>query len=217
MFAKDNGIRKYCCFVCGRIYEEYEEFKSHILSEHEEGRDYIVCPLQRCQAPVRDVKTHFKAKHIGEKLPAGIQFKATIWRDYNASTGKVKTRRPKFREGTFISIKNNGKELHYRSGYECEVYECLESINDIIAYDAEPFAVDYIFEGQPHKYNPDLSVHFSNGDVAIWEIKPSNQTDLPKNKAKWAACQMFCEARGWRFEVITETGISKLKKLAKGQ
>jgi hypothetical protein len=215
-FPSDNSVRKFTCFVCGRQYEDFAEFTTHIKEKHEEGRDYIICPLKRCQAPVRDIKMHFKAKHVDEKIPAGIQYKATIWRDFNQKTGKIKVRKPGFREGTFVSSKNGGKELKYRSGYECQVYECLELINDVIAYDAEPFYVDYIFEGTPHKYYPDLSVYFADGRVEIWEIKPQNQTSLDKNKAKWAACQLFCEARGWKFEVITEQGISKIKKLSKG-
>ena len=55
-----------------------------------------------------------------------------------------------------------------------------------------------------------------DGHVEIWEIKPANQTALPKNQAKWAACQHHCEARGWKFMVMTEVGIGKLKKSAKG-
>ena len=71
---------------------------------------------------------------------------------------------------------------------------------------------DYIFEGEKHEYNPDLSIYFMDGHVEIWEIKPANQTQLPKNHAKWAACQHHCQARGWQFVVMTEVGIGKLKR-----
>ena len=40
---------------------------------------------------------------------------------------------------------------------------------------------------------------------------------LPKNNAKWAACQYFCEARGYKFMVLTEIGMSKIKKEIKNQ
>lgn len=214
-FQKDNTKRKWMCFVCGREFEEYDAYKTHIVESHEEGREYVICPLVRCGAPVRDVRLHFKAKHPSETTPKIGQMKALVWKDHSTRTGKMKQRKPKFREGYLISAKNGGKEMHYRSGYECEVYECLECLPEIVQYDVEPFKIQYFFEGETHEYNPDLSVLFADGRVEIWEIKPSNQTSLPRNTAKWAACQQHCEARGWDFIVMTEKGIGKLKTAAK--
>lgn len=204
------------CFICGREFEEYDPYKDHIVESHEEGREYILCPLARCGAPIRDLRLHFKAKHPSEKeIPKVGQMKALVWKDHSTRTGKMKQRKPKFREGYLISSKNGGKEMHYRSGYECEVYECLECLPEVIKYDVEPFKVKYTFEGEVHEYNPDLSVLFNDGRIEIWEIKPSNQTALPRNTAKWAACQQHCESRGWNFIVMTEKGIGKLKVAAK--
>lgn len=215
-FQKDNNKRKWMCFVCGREFEEYDPYKEHIIESHEEGREYVLCPLARCGAPVRDLRLHFKAKHPSEKgVPKVGQMKALVWKDHSTRTGKMKQRKPKFREGYLVSGKNGGKEMHYRSGYECEVYECLECLPEVIKYDVEPFKVQYTFEGEVHEYNPDLSVLFDDGHVEIWEIKPSNQTSLPRNTAKWSACQQHCEARGWNFIVMTEKGIGKLKVAAK--
>lgn len=215
-FQKDNNKRKWMCFVCGREFEEYDPYKEHIIESHEEGREYIICPLARCGAPIRDLRLHFKAKHPSEKeVPKVGQMKALVWKDHSTRTGKMKQRKPKFREGYLVSGKNGGKEMHYRSGYECEVYECLECLPEVIKYDVEPFKVQYTFEGEVHEYNPDLSVLFNDGHIEIWEIKPSNQTSLPRNTAKWSACQQHCEARGWNFIVMTEKGIGKLKVAAK--
>lgn len=215
-FQKDNNKRKWMCFVCGREFEGYDEYKTHIVENHEEGREYVICPLVRCGAPVRDVRLHFKAKHPSEKeVPKVGQMKALVWKDQSTRGGKLKQRKPKFREGYLISSKNGGKEMHYRSGYECEVYECLECLPEIVKYDVEPFKVQYTFDGEVHEYNPDLSVLFDDGHVEIWEIKPANQTSLPRNTAKWSACQQHCETRGWNFMVLTEKGIGKLKMQAK--
>ena len=211
-FQKNNHVRKYQCFVCGRAYYEYDEYSKHIKDTHELGRDYVVCPLQRCGCPVRDLRLHFKSKHPHEKdIPKIGQMRATIWKDIDKKSGKLKQQKPKFREGYFMSGKNR-KEMHYRSGYEVEVYEQLEYLPEVIKYDVEPFKVDYIFEGEKHEYNPDLSIYFMDGHVEIREIKPANQTQLPKNHAKWAACQHHCQARGWQFVVMTEVGIGKLKR-----
>jgi hypothetical protein len=206
-----NDKRQYTCFVCGVSFNSFNEFNEHIIETHEEGREYIKCPLERCGACVRDVRQHFKAKHKTEVIPKCGQLKATIWKDQNSKTGQMKQRKPKFREGYMYSVKN-GKEVHYRSGMECEVYECLEAMQEVISYEVEPFKVNYSFQGTMHEYNPDLQIFFQDGRIEIWEIKPSNQTSLPKNNAKWGACQYFCETRGYKFMVLTEVGMQKLKK-----
>lgn len=218
-FPKDNFKRKYQCFVCGQNYTDFEQYKSHIIENHEEGREFVICPLARCGAPVRDLRMHYKAKHPSEpSVPKSGQMKAVIWKDQsNKKDGTLKQRKPKFREGYLTSTKNGGKEMHYRSGMECDVYECLEALKDVIGYEVEPFAVQYSFQGEIHEYNPDLKVYFADGRTEIWEIKPANQTHLPRNSAKWTACNQYCEARGFSFMVLTEVGMGKLKQQIKEQ
>lgn len=211
-FPTNNNARKYQCFVCGKNYEIFEEYKDHIIQSHEQGREFILCPLTRCQAPVRDVRAHFAAKHKGENVPKTCQMKTIVWKDQTMKNGKLKNKKPKFREGYLISTKNGGKEMHYRSGMECEVYECLEVMPEVIGYEVEPFSVQYSFMGEIHEYNPDLKILFLDGRIEIWEIKPANQTSLPKNTAKWTACQQYCDVRGYQFMVLTEIGMGKLKQ-----
>ena len=213
-YQNNNGQRKYVCFVCGISHSDILLYKNHIIEEHELGRDYVLCPLQRCGFPVRCIRTHFKVHHKNEAHPRVGQLKSTVWKDFN-SKGEKKTRKPNFREGYMVSMKNGGKEMHYRSGYECDVYEALENIENVLSYYVEPIKVGYLFEGKSHQYNPDLIVKFIDGHTEVWEIKPSNQTDLPKNHAKWSACDSYCQSRGWKFVVMTERGIGKLKQAAR--
>jgi hypothetical protein len=215
-FVKDDGSRKFTCFVCGVKFDVFTEYKEHIIQSHDQGREFVICPLERCGAPVRDLRLHYKAKHPSEtRIPQTGQMKAMIWKDQNPKTGKMQARKPKFREGYLTSNKNGGKQMHYRSGMECDVYECLEAMNDVVAYEVEPFAVKYSFMGEVHEYNPDLKIIFNDGHTEIWEVKPSNQTTLPKNSAKWESCQQHCEARGYNFMVLTEVGLGKLKQRLK--
>ena len=209
---KDKGKRKYNCFVCGVAFSDLFEMNKHILENHEEGREYVSCPA--CKFCVRDLKAHFKAKHKDRPMPTSGQMKALIWKDMSPN-GKTKTRKPNFRDGYLMSIKNGGREMHYRSGLECEIYECLESITEVLKYDVEPLNIPYLYKGKQHKYFPDLSIQFIDGHIEIWEIKPAAQTDLPQNEAKWKAATEFCRARNWEFIVITEVGLGKLKKLAR--
>jgi len=209
-FVSENNKRKYCCFVCGVIFEDdFEEFKNHIKEKHREGDDYISCPLLRCNAPVRDLRTHFQVKHPGETLPKHGQMKAMIWKDFKS--GKARTRKPKFKEGWHESTKMR-RTFRYRSGYEKTVYECLDLMPDVIGYDAEPFRIPYIHLGKEHEYIPDIIVTFNDTRREVWEIKPSSQTHLEINTNKWTAASRECAARGWEFIVITEQGINKLKK-----
>ena len=200
------------------MFQTFQEFKNHIIEEHEEGRDYIVCPLKRCQSPVRCIRSHFKAKHPSESIPKKGMMKSIVWRDVAPRKGKekTKTRKPKFREGYFQSSKMQ-KPLHYRSGYEATIYECLDVDADVNAFDVEPFEVPYLHKGKARKYIPDLIVQFIDGSTEIWEIKPASQTLLEVNKNKWMAATKACKNRGWKFVVITEKGIDILKKKIRDQ
>lgn len=215
MFNKKDTTRKWQCFVCSNKFLNYEEYKLHITEEHEEGQDYILCPIKDCNAPVRDVAMHVKVKHPEIKGNVPGPQKAIIWRDFKGD--KIKNKKPHFRKGSMISIKNNGKEMKYRSGLECEVYECLEVIPQVVKYDVEPIkgGIPYLHDGKVRHYFPDLSILYENGSIEIWEIKPHTQKDWEINQDKWESAKQFCELRGWTFNVITDLGLGKLKKLAK--
>lgn len=200
--------RSYQCFICGVLFDEYSKMAGHVKENHELGREYVVCPLERCQAPVRDLRIHFKANHPYDALPKASQMRALVL--FDPKSKKVK-KIPSFKEGYITSVKNNGKKMHFRSGWEKDVYESLEALKSVVAYEVEPFGVSYIFEGESKTYWPDLKVYFSDGTVQIWEVKPANQSLVPRNQAKWASCERYCMDRGWKFSVIMEEQIKALK------
>jgi len=187
-FAPENDKRKYQCFVCGQLFEKFDTFKEHVKEKHREGDDFITCPLLRCGAPVRDMRVHFKVKHPGETLPKIGPLKAMIWKDFKG--GKGRTRKPKFKEG---------------------YHESLDALPEIVAYDVEPFRIQYLHKGEEHEYIPDIIVTYSDGKREVWEVKPASQTILEININKWNAAARACDARGWEFIVMTEQGIEKLK------
>ena len=215
----NKNQRKYQCFVCGRQYMSFSEFKEHILETHDEGREFVICPCEHCGAPVRDMRMHFKVKHPHSPIPKKGMMKALVWKDMSPKKGNSKgkkTKKPKFREGYYESEKMK-KSLHYRSGYEATIYECLDSWHKVVAFEVEPFEIPYIYKGSGHKYIPDLLVHYKDGKKEVWEIKPANQTTLEKNTQKWRAAELALEHRGWKFVVVTEVGIDKLKQLVRNQ
>lgn len=210
-----KGVRRYQCFCCGRQYTDITEYKQHIVSEHEEGRDFVTCPLERCKFPVRDVKLHFAAKHPSEKMPQKGMMKAMVWKDFSGGKCK-KVKGPKTKTGWHGSTKM-GENFYYRSGWEKEVYELLDQDTDVLGYKAEPFAIDYVYKGEGHQYTPDILVTYFDNHQELFEIKPSNQTLLEQNQAKWKSAETVCEMRGWKFVVVTEQMIEKLKNKIKKQ
>ncbi len=211
-FEKPNDAQRlYCCFVCGLEFKEFEQFKLHIFDKHEEGREYIRCPLARCGAPVRDIRSNFRVRHPTEKVPKAGQMRAIVWKDQRDPNSKKKRKKIAFEEGYFPS-KKNGKQMHYRSGYEHKVYEILERSSQIMRYEVEPFPVPYWFRGEKHNYFPDLMIYFSDGHTEVWEVKPQAQTSYEINEAKWVAADNYCNSRGWLFEVKTEKGIQQMRR-----
>ena len=208
-------VRKWRCFVCGKVHDAYDDYKEHILTEHEEGREFLTCPVETCTAPVRDLKAHFKAKHHSRVFPKGVQHRVAIWRDFKEG-GKKSTRKPKFRTGTFTS-KKAGRDFTYRSGMEEEFYNLLEQDRDVATFFAEPFKVPYYHQGKWHDYIPDIKITYADGSISVWEIKPANQTQYEQNKAKWAAMKEYADRMGWDFVVQTEVGLGKLKTKLKRQ
>jgi hypothetical protein len=77
-------------------------------------------------------------------------------------------------------------------------------------------------DGKTHTYNPDYVVEMINGDVMVVEIKPYNQTIKPinencwayreyiKNMYKWKAAKEMCDAKGYKFKILTEKTINQL-------
>lgn len=209
--AGTGNTRQWQCFVCGRNYETYEEFKSHIEESHDEGREYIKCPS--CDAPVRCLKTHYKCKHPNRILPKGVQTRVAVWHDFKTGKdGKQKktTKKMNFRQGTFYSKKCNA-DFIYRSGMEEEFFNLLEEDVDVESWAAEPFKVPYFWQGEWHNYIPDIRINFIDGTTEVWEIKPANQTQYEQNKAKWSAMNDHALNVGWQFVVQTEVGLGKLK------
>ena len=209
LFNNDFKKRAYRCFVCSVDFESYEEFRGHIIEDHEEGREYILC--KRCEAPVRDMSMHYKAKHPQAPKPRG-QLKAMVWKD----TGGRKKKTIRHRQGDFISAKNGGRMIHYRSGWEEKVYSLLEQWNEVVSYTGESVRIPYLWKGREHNYIPDLVIDFIHGRE-IWEIKPSNQTGIKQNQAKWASAKQWCLAGDMKFMVLTEDGMKKLWLLLKEQ
>lgn len=210
----NSSQRKFQCFICGTLHDDYPQMKEHIMKDHEEGREWIRCPLAHCSCPVRDMRVHFKAKHPSMTIPKNCQLRASIWYD---QTGKSRKKKFSFAEGNYVSKKNGGESMHYRSGWELQIYKLLEEMGEINSYRVEPFSITYYFNGKARTYIPDLLINFVDGRQELWECKPANQLGVPQIKAKKAAAEEYCLARGLVYKMITEGVIDRMKQDVKNR
>lgn len=121
------------------------------------------------------------------------------------------------------------KNIVFRSSWERHFLEQADMNPNVLNYASEEVSIPYYFpiDGKWHRYFPDflMSVRERSGNVVTWmvEIKPESQTRHPsttgrktkrrmlkesteyaKNQAKWAAADAYCQAKGFRFTVLTE-------------
>jgi hypothetical protein len=208
------------CWVCGFDSPTREDLFEHVHSQHEEGVDYLRCPV--CAGYVRDMVVHFEHAHPGAMLPTGIPLRARFnvpdhrkaWRRAQKNHNKSR-----FKQGFFESTKNSC-QLHYRSSWELAVYKILEKAFSVKAYKVEPFPIPYDINGSNRNYWPDIWIQFTDDSVMVVEVKPLGQCPTREgvcesatqaiNDAKWRAAQTYCERRNWEFAVWTERAIKQL-------
>jgi hypothetical protein len=116
----------------------------------------------------------------------------------------------------------------YRSSFELKFFKFCDLNPNIIKWGSESIAIPYIspIDRRLHHYYIDNIVIIKEGDKIgkyLVEIKPKNQTLPPteskrkkhstllyeqimfaKNTAKWSAARKFCEAKGYKFLILTE-------------
>ena len=61
------------------------------------------------------------------------------------------------------------------------------------------------------KYHPDIKAIYLDGSVTIFEVKPSSQTSLPINEAKWSQSAKVFGNAGVNFRVLTEKGLENME------
>ena len=120
------------------------------------------------------------------------------------------------------------KNIVYRSSWEHRFMKWLDLHESIVKYSSEELVIPYVHpvDGRVHRYFPDFLVQMKTKEgtikVMVIEIKPQAQTVEPTvktrktkrllnevvtyaiNKNKWDAAKLFCDKRGWQFQVLTE-------------
>ena len=129
---------------------------------------------------------------------------------------------PKSCHKLFESLRN--QPIICRSSWEKIFINWLENSSKVKAWGSECIKVPYYnpVDKKEHSYYPDFCVELVDGEKWIVEIKPYNQTQIPKNNnswawhefarntAKWTAVKSECLKKGYKFYILTEKTISKL-------
>jgi hypothetical protein len=123
----------------------------------------------------------------------------------------------------------------YRSLWELKFMKWCDTNDSVLEWGSEEIIIPYLspIDNRIHRYFVDFYIKIKDrhGNVQRYliEIKPSKFTKPPQkpakvtkryiqevmtwgvNQSKWKNATEFCENRGWKFEILTETdlGIDK--------
>lgn len=99
--------------------------------------------------------------------------------------------------GQYVSSKT-GKTCNYRSSWEHQLMQLLDSDDRVDTWSYEPLSIPYVLDGTPRRYVPDFLVVSGGCDFLI-EVKPPSLSDLPINAVKREAAIAFCQKNGWKY------------------
>lgn len=143
----------------------------------------------------------------------------------------------RFRPKNPHKYKGDPTKIIYRSSWEVKVFKVCDEHPDIVEWASEEISIPYYspIDGKWHRYFPDVYVKKKIGDSyeeILIEVKPEAQTRPPDisrknatktgrisrryinevkrfgiNDAKWEAAKKYCDARGWKWQVMTEKSL----------
>lgn len=129
--------------------------------------------------------------------------------------------------------KGNAEKITYRSSWELAVMKWCDYTPAVKRWNSEEVVIPYRDpnDQRMHRYFMDFYVELENGIIYLWEVKPFEETMLPKepkrvtpaskarymealftfqkNRAKWVTADKFAKERGWVFKVLTEKALTK--------
>jgi hypothetical protein len=107
------------------------------------------------------------------------------------------------KRGWFFSSKMNC-EFYFMSSYEEERMKYLDECSSILSFtNQHKIWIDYEWNGDVHRYNPDLMIVFNDGRIRLEEIKGAIlERDKIRVDAKEKACLTFVEKMGWEYKML---------------
>ena len=125
---------------------------------------------------------------------------------------KVITRRTKRAVYKFPSLRQR-RMIYCESSIEFDFAHLLEfDHGDVLAYREQPTKIDYVLEGDWHKYTPDFVVHRRGGREYV-EVKKTEVALREDSQRTFRAIAAACAAMGYGFVVADSNRIRQQPRL----
>lgn len=135
------------------------------------------------------------------------------------STSKRKPRKKKKRYKTGLHKSPKClNEMKYRSGWELTTALQLDNDDDVVSYEYEPIAIEYVSNirsGRVRKYFPDFLIRYKDGKVVLVEVKRLNQLNNVTVQKKAKAAEQWCKKNNAKYEFWTDKMIKAFQKQQK--
>ena len=115
-------------------------------------------------------------------------------------------------QGYYCFGRKAGRKVWVRSTWEERVVKVLDLHPCVLDYEVEPFQIPYELDAQSRRYTPDFQLHLEGGIIELWEVKPDRFLDLPMNRAKFAAMNVYAGEKGWNTRIVTLKDIEGMER-----
>lgn len=189
--------------------QEMRERHSRLMTENSPNRGKRHSPES-----IRKMKRNRKGKGVGvcgkyERTPE-IRAKISAGVTLAIEEGRLEGY-PKSAHGDWVNSEKAG-EVWVRSSWEERVVLALDKHDGVTDVKVEPFSLPYEFEGATRRYTPDFLVTFVGGLQELWEVKPEEFREEPRNQLKEKALHKFAEANGMNSRVVTLADIEAIER-----
>lgn len=116
---------------------------------------------------------------------------------------KVSNRSKKNTIGHFPSFKMK-RMIAFESLIERDGIYTFDFELDVLAFEEQPFSIEYEYEGKKRHYTPDFLLK-KPGCSVIVECKPTAFVDSTENRRKFDMARQWCDDHGYHFQVLTDT------------
>ncbi len=115
------------------------------------------------------------------------------------------------KKGWYESNKCTKNPAFFRSSWELALMMHLDSNNDCISYDYEPFAIPYIDnKGQKKSYIPDFLVRWNNKPPQVIEVKSSYLLGMDTTNKKISEAEKYFDSIGLNFRLFCAKDVNEL-------
>lgn len=204
-YNRESKIIILRCEACGKDYEKKfihrkSRFCSKVCATSGDKNSQFGLGKEQARNKVprwhigKTKETDERLRRLGEKISVIIADKIV----------KGEWKHIGFKGEHYTGLKNGGVVSYLRSSYESIFARILDSDDNVVSWNHEPFRIPYLFEGSVHNYVPDFYVKLADGTNVIVEVKPEVLIECAVNVAKHKAALDWCNSNDFSFALVSE-------------